>query len=79
MDGNCHVFDGSFWEMLLNAIEQQQGNAEKIEGSCWEMFKSDSLWAILKGCRKSVRNAQIKRIPAGQMSLLAGCDETSGI
>jgi hypothetical protein len=35
----------------------------------------DSLWATLKGIRKSLENAQITLTLAGQMFLLVGCDE----
>jgi hypothetical protein len=29
-DGNCHVFANSRWEMLLKAIRQALGNAERV-------------------------------------------------
>jgi hypothetical protein len=37
--GNCHVFAYSFREMLLKAIGQLLGTAERVQESCWEMPK----------------------------------------
>jgi hypothetical protein len=38
----------------------------------------DSIWSIFKGIGKPLEKAQITQIPAGEMFLLAGCDEKSG-
>jgi hypothetical protein len=63
-DGNGLVFANSRWEMLLKAVGQPLGSANRIQESCWEMPRG--YWKIseqfLKGIGKLLGNAPIPAV-----------------
>jgi hypothetical protein len=56
------------------------GHSKRVKENHWRISKGywTAFGQFLKGIGRPLRNVQIKQILAGQIFLLAGCDEKSG-